>query len=106
MKPIGGKFLLHCNFEVSKLNISLPAFCRQCLVAWSELNAREPSSVHEIANQVIWSKFLCVDKESVYRRNFADQGFCKIWDLFSVDNVQLNPEQSFFIMSVVKRRCL
>ena len=42
LKPIGGKFLLHCNFEVSKLNISLPAFYRQCLVAWSELNAREP----------------------------------------------------------------
>ena len=51
LKPIGGKFLLHCNFEVSKLNISLPAFYRQCLVAWSELNAREPSSVHEIAGK-------------------------------------------------------
>ena len=62
LKPIGGKFLLHCNFEVSKLNISLPAFYRQCLVAWSELNAREPSSVHEIVNQVIWNnKFLCID---------------------------------------------
>ena len=103
LKPIGGKFLLHCNFEVSKLNISLPAFYRQCLVvAWSELNAREPSSVHEIVNQVIWNnKFLCVDKKSVYRRDIADQGFCKIWDLFSVDNAQLNPEQSFFIMSVI-----
>ena len=102
LKPIGGKFLLHCNFEVSKLNITLPAFYRQCLVAWSELNAREPSSVHEIVNQVKWNnKFLCVDKKSVYRRDIADQGFCKIWDLFSVDNVQLNPEQSFFIMSVI-----
>ena len=60
--PIGGKFLLHCKFEVSKLNISLPAFCRQCLVAWSELSAREPSSVHEIVNQVISNnKFLCID---------------------------------------------
>ena len=102
LKPIGGKFLLHCNFEVSKLNISLPAFYRQCLVAWSELNAREPSSVHEILNQVICNnKFLCVDKKSVYRTDIADEGFCKIWDLFSVDNVQLNPEQSFFIMSVI-----
>ena len=102
LKPIGGKFLLHCNFEVSKLNISLPAFYRQCLVAWSELNAREPSSVHEIVNQVIWNNmFLCVDKKSVYRRDIADQGFCKIWDSLSVDNVQLNHEQSFFIMSVI-----
>ena len=75
------------NFEVSKLNISLPAFYKQRLVAWSELNEREPSSVHEITNQVIWNnKFLCVDKKSVYRRGIADQGFCKIWDLFSVDD--------------------
>ena len=76
-----------CNFEVSKLNISLPAFYKQRLVAWSELNEREPSSVHEITNQVIWNnKFLCVDKKSVYRRGIADKGFCKIWDLFSVDD--------------------
>ena len=48
-------------------------------------------------DQVIWNnKFLCVDKKSVYRRDIADQGFCKIWDLFSVDDEQLNPEQSFF----------
>ena len=53
LKPVGWKFLLRCDFEVSKLNISLPAYYRQCLVAWSKLNAREPSSVHEIANQVI-----------------------------------------------------
>ena len=44
---------------------------------------------------------LCVDKKSVYQRDIADQGFCEIWDLFSVYNVQLNPEQSFFIMSVI-----
>ena len=87
LKPVGGKFLLHCNFEVSKLNISLPAFYRQCLVAWSELNAREPSSVHEIVKEVISNnKFLCVDNKYVYRRDIADQGFCKIWDLFSVDD--------------------
>ena len=93
LKPVGGMFLLHCNFDVSKLNISLPAFYRQCIVARSELNAREPSSEHEIVNQVIWNnKFHCVDKKSVYRRDIADQGFCKIWHLFSVDNVRLNPE--------------
>ena len=99
LKPFGGKFLLHCHFEISKVNISLSAFYWQCLIARSELNASELSSVHEIANQVIWNnKFHCVDKKSVYRRDIADQGFCKIWDLFSVDDEQLNPEQSFFIM--------
>ena len=51
LKPIGGKFLLHCNFEVSKTRYLSSAFYRQCLVARSELNAREPSSVHEIAGK-------------------------------------------------------
>ena len=56
-----------CNLGVSKLNISLPAFSKQCLVAWSGLNEREPSSVHEITNQVIWNnKFLCVDKKYLF----------------------------------------
>ena len=32
LKPIGSKFLLHCNFEVSKLNISLPAFFSSVLL--------------------------------------------------------------------------
>ena len=96
LKPVGGKFLLHYNFEVSKLNTSLPAFYRQCLVAWSELNAREPSSVHEIVNQVIWNnKFLCADNKSVYRRDIADQGFCKIWDLFSGIMYELTPNKVF-----------
>ena len=35
------------------------------------------------------------------RRDITNQGFCKIWDLFSVDDEQLNREQSFFIMSVI-----
>ena len=33
--------------------------------------------------------------------DIADQGFCKIWDLFSGNDEQLNPEQSFFIMRVI-----
>ena len=56
-------------------------------------NAREPSSVHEIVNQVIRNnKFLCVDKKSVYRTDIADEGFCKIWDyiLLIMYNLTLN----------------
>ena len=44
---------------------------RQCPVVWSELNAREPSSLQN-ANQVIWNnKFLCIDKKSVLLKRYC-----------------------------------
>ena len=82
--PVGGKLILHCNFDTSKLRIYLPSFYKQCLDAWSEVNAKTPSLLHEIANEVIWNnKLLCINKKSVYRRDIADLGFLKICDLFS-----------------------
>ena len=36
--PIGGRFVLHCNFQTSKLKINLPAFYKECFDAWSEVN--------------------------------------------------------------------
>ena len=99
--PVGGKLILHCNFDTSKLRIYLPSFYKQCLDAWSEANAKSPSSLHEIANEVIWNnKSLCINKKSVYRRDIADLGFLKICDLFSTKE-NLNPEQGFFIMGII-----
>ena len=33
LKKVGGKFLLHCNFDCRKLSISLPVFYKECLQA-------------------------------------------------------------------------
>ena len=69
--------------------------------AWSEVNTKTPSLLHEIANEVIWNnKLLCINKKSVYRRDIADLGFLKICDLFSTKE-NLNPEQGFFIMGII-----
>ena len=74
--PVGGKLILHCKFDTSKLSIYLPSFYKQCFDAWSEVNAKTPSLLHEIANDVIWNtKLLCISKKSVYRRDIADLGF-------------------------------
>ena len=36
---LGGRFILHCDFDSRKLPINLPDFYKECLDAWSELNA-------------------------------------------------------------------
>ena len=99
--PVVGKLILHCNFDTSKLSIYLPSFYEQCFDAWSEVNARTPSLLHEIANEVSWNnKLLCINKKSVYRRDIADLGFLKIFDLF-LTKENLNPEQGSFIMGLI-----
>ena len=55
------------------------------------------------------NKFLCVDRKSVFRRDLLSIGLLKIADLLSCDNpttfsftnLLLNPEQSFFVMSII-----
>ena len=99
--PVGGKLILHCNFDTSKLSIDLPSFYKQCFDAWSEVNEKMPSSLPESANEVIWNnKLLCIDKKSVYRRDIVELGFLRICDLFSTEKV-LNLEQDFFIMGII-----
>ena len=53
--PVGGKLILYCNFDTSNLSIYLPSFYKQRFDAWSEVNAKTPSLLHEIANDVIWN---------------------------------------------------
>ena len=66
IKPVGGRFILHCNFHISKLKISLPEYYKECFDAWSDLNGITPSCYREIINEIIWNnRFLCYDKKSM-----------------------------------------
>ena len=107
--PVGGRFVLHCNFQTSKLKINLPAYYKECFDAWSEVNGKTPSCYEEIINEIIWNnKFLCYDKKSMYRRDIVNLGVVKIKDLISANNSfscdfssLTNPEQRFFLMSII-----
>ena len=58
ISPVGGRFLSYCNFDTAKLKISLPAYYKECLDAWSELNRKTPSSSHEVIINNYWMRFL------------------------------------------------
>ena len=83
LKKVGGKFLFHCNFNYTKLPVTLPEFYKECIVAWTLLNEDNPSSSSEIANQVIWNnQFICIESKSVYNNRLIDLGIVKIGDLY------------------------
>ena len=54
LSPIGRRFILYCNFDTAKLGVPLPAYYKECLNDWSELNDITPSSFHEVVNEIIW----------------------------------------------------
>jgi len=55
LKKVGGKFLFHCNFNFERLSIAISDFYKECLILWSSMNKTDPSTLEEIANEVIWN---------------------------------------------------
>ena len=55
LKRVGGKVLFLCNYNFGKLPLELPRYYKECLIAWTLLNKSNPSSLEEIANQIIWN---------------------------------------------------
>ena len=83
LKRVGGKFLFHCNFHYKKLPVDLPDFYKECLLVWTSQNELIPSSLSEIANQVLWNnKFICIESKSVYNKKLLDAGLVKVGDLY------------------------
>ena len=52
LRKVGGKFLFHCNFNYSKLSITLPEFYKECIMTWASLNCMNPSSASEILSTI------------------------------------------------------
>ena len=55
LNRVGSKVLFLCNYNFEKLPLELPRYYKECLIAWTLLNKSNPSSLEEIANQIIWN---------------------------------------------------
>ena len=104
LRKVGGKCLFHCNFNYTKLPISLPEFYKECIVAWTLLNEDNPSSLSEIANQVIWNnRFICIESKSIYHSRLVDLGIVKIGDLYDTrGDLKSNKEPLYSTLSPVE----
>lgn len=83
--------------------MSLPAYYKKCLDAWSELIRKTPSSSKEVINEIICNnRFHCIDTMSIYGDDMIKLGFLKIGDVVQANNSsQFSPEQNFFLMCVI-----
>ena len=100
LRKVGEKFLFHCNFNYTKLPVSLPRFYKECIVAWILLNEDNASSLSQIANQVIWNnRFICIESKSIYNNRLVDLGIVKIGDLYDTrGDLKSNKEPLYSIL--------
>ena len=92
LKPVDGKLILCCNFELQKLPIKLPQFYEECLRSFAKCSAANRGSVqglngNDLAKIILWNnKFICIGGNSVYFKTLAEKGIIKIGDLISDNN--------------------
>ena len=89
LKPVGGKLVLCCDFDLKKLTIKLPAFYEECLRFFAKCSAVNNLNIQDLNGEdlskviLLNNKFICVGDKSVYLRNLAEKGIFRVGDLIS-----------------------
>ena len=79
LKPVGGKFFLNCNYEVSDYTIS-SQFYQELLLWWWEF--RESFASEGDWKIIVWNnKEIRIDNKPVYYKNYFKSGIIYIHDL-------------------------
>ena len=79
LKPVGGKFFLNCNYEVSDYTIS-SQFYQELLLWWSEF--RESFASESDCKIIVWNfKEIRIDNKPVYYKKNFNSGIIYIHDL-------------------------
>ena len=92
LSPVGGKLILGCNFDVTKLPIKLPPFYENCLKCFAKCSVENQDSLqhYEDANLsriILWNnKFICINGKSVYNSRLANAGIIRLGDLITENN--------------------
>jgi len=119
LEPIGGKFILCCNFDLKKLPVKLPAFYEQYLKSFAKFSIANHISLQGQNRQDLLkaimrnNKNIYIRGKSVYSRNLAEKGIPRMGDLISNNNefifksnyklreLNISPLDTLRLMSVI-----
>ena len=73
LKNFGGKFLLRCNYDISKLKNKIPQYYRDCLKPWISL--RPPADFEfNIVEEITWNNTqILVKNKMIYVHTVKDK---------------------------------
>ena len=109
---IGGKLILYCDFETSKLPVHLPIFYKECLEAFRNLKKSKVATYEDVVDQIIWNnRNIVMHGKSLFEKHLFTKGIVKIGDLLSdtgkflespkVLEANLSPIQYFKLIGIV-----
>ena len=83
LSKVGGAFLFQCNYELKLLDLkNLPAFYKNVLAVWQELNSNDPIDVKEIQHEILWNnRFIRINGKSIYYKTWDNRGILKVCEL-------------------------
>ena len=113
LKPVGGKFILSCDFELKTLLIKLPLFYEECFKYFAEHSASKERAYTNISKVIIWNnKAIRIGGKSVYNHSLANIGLIRIRDHNSEDNelitkhklreLNISPLDAFKLIGVIE----
>ena len=91
-EPVGGKFILCCDFDLKKLPIKFSAFYDEWIKSFAKCSTANHTSLQDqnrqdLSKAFVWNnKFICVGGKSVYFRNLAEKGTLRMGDFISDNN--------------------
>ena len=93
LKPVGGKLILCCNFDVKMLPIKLPPFYEDCLNSFAKCSVASYHSeeaiddINAILQTILWNnKLIRIDGKAIFFKTLAEKGILRIGDLISERN--------------------
>ena len=92
LKPVGGKFILGCNFDVKKLPIKFPGFYEECLKDFSRCSAANKVSLGninaiDISKIILWNNcHILIGGKTVFNKRLVGKGIVRIGDLIAENN--------------------
>ena len=118
LKPVGGKLILCCNFDVKMLPIKLPPFYEDCLNSFAKCSVASYHSeeaiddINAILQTILWNnKLIRIDGKAIFFKTLAEKGILRIGDLISERNelitksnwreLDLSPLDFFRLVSVI-----
>ena len=96
LKPVGGKFILGCNFNAKKLPIKLLGFSEECLMDFLQCSVANNFCLGNI-NAVDISKiillnncYILIGGKTVFNKGLVEKGIVGIEDLIAEINEIIN----------------
>ena len=86
LSKVGGAFLFQCVYELKLLDLkNLPAFDKNVLAVWQELNSKDSINVKENQHEILWNnRFIRINGKSIKYKTWVKRGILKVCDLLDI----------------------